>query len=147
MSTVFFLTPVILFATLFTSGLEWQHCPSDGAGSFQQAKDSVHRVVTAHGYSGFDEKSFSRVGDMVSVAVLQSLNDREMTAPQTLRDVLSIIRFAFACPSRCIVVSGDQRPRVTLLLLKRLHNHTRGPNQLAVDDTQKFVLQQVQSTE
>ena len=84
---------------------------------------------------------------MVSVAVLQSLNDREMTAPQTLPDVLSIIRLAFACPSRCIVVSGHQRPRVTLLLLKRLHNHTRGPNQLAVDETQKFVLQQVQSTE
>jgi hypothetical protein len=51
MSTVLFLTPVILFATLFTSGLDWQHYPSDGAGSFRQAKDSVHKVVNcARGY-------------------------------------------------------------------------------------------------
>jgi hypothetical protein len=92
------LAPAILFATLFTSGQDWQHCQSDGAGSFQQVKDSVHSVTTMHGYSGWDEKSFSRFGDMTSVAVLQSLNDDEMTAPQTLKDVLSIIRFALPVP-------------------------------------------------
>jgi len=56
------------------------------------------------------KKPFSRFGDMTSVAVLQSLNEDEMTNPQTLRDILSIIRFAFDCPSRCVVVSDDRRP-------------------------------------
>ena len=63
------IVPAILFLTLFTSGQDWQHCQSDGAGSFQQVKDSVHSVTTMHGYSGLDEKSFSRFGDMASVAV------------------------------------------------------------------------------
>lgn len=147
MRTALFLAPAILFVTLSTSGQDWQHCQSDGAGSFQQVKDSVRRVTTMHGYSGWDETSFSRFGDMVSVAILQSLNDVEMTAPETLRDVLLIIRFAFACPSRCVVVPDNRKPRVTLLLLEQLSNHTRGPNQLAVDDTKKFILQQAQSAE
>ena len=43
-------------------------------------------------HSSFDEKSFSRFGDMTSVAVLQSLNEDEMINTQTLGDVLSIIR-------------------------------------------------------
>lgn len=125
MRTRFFLPSAILLASLFASPQDWQHCQSDGAGSFQQVKDSVQRVTTMHGYSGFDEKAFSRFGDMVSVAILQRFNV-EMTAPPTLRDVLSIVRFAFACPSRCIVVAVDRKPRVTLLLLEQLHDHTRG---------------------
>jgi hypothetical protein len=141
------IVPAILFLTLFTSGQDWQHCQSDGAGSFQQVKDSVHSVTTMHGYSGSDEKSFSRFGDMTSVAVLQSLNDDEMTSPQTLQYVLLIMRFAFACPSRCVVVHDDRKPRITLLLLEELHNHTRGTSQLAVDDTKKFVLRQAQGTD
>ena len=132
---------------MVTSGQDWQHCQSDGAGSFQQVKDSVHSVTIMHGYSGGDEKSFSRFGDMTSVAVLQSLNDEEMTAPETLKYVLLIVRFAFACPSRCVVVPDDRKPRITLLLLDQLHNQTRGPSQLAVDDTKKFVLRQTQSTD
>ncbi|MGP0017961.1 MAG: hypothetical protein ACLPHP_05290 [Candidatus Sulfotelmatobacter sp.] len=147
MRTAFLLVAAILFVTLSTSGQDWQHCQSDGAGTFQQVKDSVHRVTTMHGYSGWDEKSFNRFGDMVSVAILQSFNDVEMTVPQTQRDVILIIRFAFACPSTCIVVPDDRKPRVTLLLLEQLHNHTRGPDQLAVDDTKGFVLKQVHSAE
>jgi hypothetical protein len=138
------IAPAILFVTLFTSGQDWQHCQSDGAGSFQQVKDSVHSVTTMHGYSGCDEKSFSRFGDMTSVAILQSLNDDEMTTPQTLKDVLLIVRFAFACPSRCVVVPDDRKPRITLLLLEELHHRTRGLSQLAVDDPKKFVVRQAQ---
>lgn len=133
----------LVFVTVSVSGQDWQHCQSDGAGSFQQVKDAVRRVTTMHGYSGWDEKSFNRFGDMVSVAILQDFNDVEMTAPQTLPDLLMIIRFAFECPSTCVVALDDRKPRVTLLLLEQLHNHSRGPNQLAVDDTRKFVLKQV----
>jgi hypothetical protein len=143
MKTWFLLAPAILFVNLGTSGQDWQHCQLDGAGSFQQVKEAVHRWTSMHVHTSFDEKSFSRFGDITSVAVLQCLNDNEMTNPQTLGNVLSIIRSAFGCPSRCVMVPDDQKPRVTLLLLDQLHDHTRGPSQLAVDETKKFVIQQV----
>jgi len=142
MRTAVLLVNAILLAAASAPSQDWQHCQSDGAGSFQQVKDSVRRATTMHGYSGWDEKSFNRFGDMVSVAILQSLDDAGMTSPQTLRDVLMIIRFAFACPSTCIVVADDRKPRVTLLLLERLQKHTRGHNRSDVDDTKKFVLKQ-----
>ena len=146
MRTRLWLAPAILSTSLFTSGQDWQHCQSD-AGSFQQLKNSVHSVTNMHGYSGWDEKAFSRFGDMTSVALLQSLSYDEMTAPQTLRDVLLIIRFAFDCPAGCAVVADDRKPKVTLLLLDQLHNRTRGPSQSAVDEMKNFVIQHVHSTE
>jgi hypothetical protein len=48
-----------------------------------------------------------------------------MTSPDTLKVVLSILRTALTCPHRCVRAIGDQQPRVTLLLLERLHNNTR----------------------
>ena len=143
----FLLAPAILFLHLDTSGQDWQHCQSDGAGSFQQVKESVHRWTSTHVHLSVEEKSFSRFGDMTSVAVLQSLNKDEMINPQTLGDVLSIIRSAFGCPSRCVVVPDDRKPRVTLPLLDQLHDHTRGASQLAVDETKRFVIQQVHGTD
>ena len=139
MRTRLLIAPAILSMSLFTSGQDWQHCQSD-AGSFQQLKDSVHRVTTLHGYTGWDEKTFSWFGDITSVAVLQSLSYDEMTTPEVLRDVLLIIRLAFDCPSGCAILADDRKPRVTLLLLDQLHNRTRGPNQLAVDEMKKFVI-------
>lgn len=147
MKSWFLLAPAILLVNLGTSGQDWQHCQSEAAGSFQQVKEAVHRVMSMHVLTGFDEKSFGRFGDMTSVAVLQSLNEDEMTNPQTLRYVLVIIHSAFGCPSRCVVVADDRKPRVTLLLLNRLHDHTRGPSRLAVNETKKFVIQQANGTD
>lgn len=140
MRTRLWVAPAILSMTLFTSGQDWQHCQSD-AGSFQQLKESVHRVTTMHGYTGSDVGDFSRFGDMTSVAVLQTLSYDEMTTPEVLRDVLLIIRLAFDCPSGCAIVADDRKPRVTLLLLDQLHDRTRGPNQSAVDHMKKFVIE------
>jgi hypothetical protein len=146
-----FFALAIFFLTLVTSGQvvrqDWQHCQSDGAGSFEQVKESVRGVTSRHGYTGWDEKLFSRFGDMTSVAILQTLTDDQLTTPQTLRDVLLIVRFAFGCPSPCVVAPDDRNPRVTLLLLDELHNRARGPSQLAVDEVKRFVIQQVQGTD
>jgi hypothetical protein len=146
MRTRLWIAPLIFSMSLFVSGQDWQHCKSD-AGSFQQLKDSVRSVTKMHVYSGWNQKDFSRFGDITSVALLQSLSYDEMTAPQTLRDVLFIIRRAFGCPGGCAVVADDRKPRVTLLLLDQLHKLTRGPDQLAVDEMKNFVIQQVHSTE
>jgi hypothetical protein len=75
-------------------------------------------------YTGWDEKTFNRPGDLVSVAILATLNDSEMTSPETVRDVLTILRAAFACPRRRVIAIGDREPpdidifggRETLLL-------------------------------
>jgi hypothetical protein len=144
MRTTLSVVAAVLSLSLFTSGQDWQHCQSD-AGSFQQLKNSVHSVTTMHGYSGWDQKAFSRFGDITSVALLQSLSYEEMTAPETLKDVLLIIRLAFDCPGGCAVVADDRKPKVTFLLLDQLHNRTQGPSQAAVDQAKNLVSQYVEA--
>jgi hypothetical protein len=64
-----------------------------------------------------------------------------------LKDVLTILRAAFACPRRCVSAIGDRQPRVTLLLLEHLRNSTRGTMQSDIDDTKTFILEQVRGVE
>jgi hypothetical protein len=68
-------------------------------------------------YSGWDETTFNRSGDLVAVAVLKTLDDSEMATPESAKFVLLIIRMAFECPQSCVKVADDRRPRMTLLLL------------------------------
>jgi len=138
----YLLVPAILFAALTACAQDWQDCKPDGSYSFKEVKDSVRRVTTTHGYWGSDVKAFNRSGDLASVAILQMLNDREIGSPQTLQDVLVIIREDFACTSRCIAAPSDRQPRVALLLLESLHNKTRGKMRSDVDETRQFLLQQ-----
>jgi len=56
-------------------------------------------------------KTFNRSGDLLSVAILQALNDSEMASPETLKQVLFILREAFARPNRCVSVIGDRQPK------------------------------------
>ena len=136
------LLPMMTVMTLLAFGQSWQDCNPNGSYSFKQVKASVRRVTTQHVYTGWDDKAFSRAGDLASVAILQSLDDRQMTSSQTLAEVLSIIRNAFACPSRCVTADSDREPRVTLLLLEHLHNNTSGKAQSEIDDTKDYVLKQ-----
>src|ERR1700736_4053533 len=117
MKTFHTLLPTVLLVALVASGQDWQDCKSDSSYSFKEVKDSVHRVTTSRMYTGSDEKTFIRSGDLVSVAILQTLTDSEMTSPETLNFVLLILRDAFACPNRCVSVVGDRQPRIALLLL------------------------------
>jgi hypothetical protein len=68
---------------------------------------------------GWDDKIFNRSGDLVPVAIIQSLSDDEMTSSQTLEEVLLILRDAYAC-ARCVTPLSDREPRVALLLLNRV---------------------------
>ena len=92
-------------------------------------------------YSGWDEKTFNRSGDLVAVAVLKTLDDSEMASSENAKDVLRILRSAFSCPDRCVKVTDDRRPRMTLLLLEHLNQVTRGKMQADIEDTKQFVLQ------
>ena len=78
----------------------------------------------------------------MSLAIVQTLTDDEMTSSETLEEVLYILREAFACSSRCITASSDRQPRVALLLLEHLHNNTSGKMQSAIDETKEFIVRQ-----
>jgi hypothetical protein len=87
----FFLL-AILTLTVPASAQDWQHCKPEGSYSFTEVKDAVHRVTTSHIITGWDEKTFNRSGDLVPLAIVQTLSDTEMTSPQTLEEVLFILR-------------------------------------------------------
>ena len=110
--TTFAGLTVIALVPLVPSVQDWQDCKSDGSYSFTDLKQSVRRVVTTGEYWGWDDKVFSRSGDVASVAVLQDFSDKEMTAPESLEGVLLVLRTAFTCPHRCVNANGDQQPRV-----------------------------------
>jgi hypothetical protein len=142
-----FLLLTILALTITASAQDWQHCKPDGSYSFAEVKDSVRSVTTTHTIKGSDVKAFNRSGDLVPFAIVQTLDDREMTAPQTLEEVLMILREAYACPARCVATSSDRQPRVALLLLEHLHNNTSGKMQSSVDETKEYIMQHGHSGE
>jgi hypothetical protein len=65
-----------------------------------------------------------------------------MTSPQTLEEVLLILREAYACSSRCVTSPDDRQPRIALLLLEHLHNNTSGKMQSSIDETKEFIMRQ-----
>jgi len=92
-------------------------------------------------YSGWDEKMFSRSGDLVAVAVLKTLDDSEMASPESFKLVLLIVQMAFYCPQSCVKVTDDRRPRMTLLLLEHLNEITGGKVQEDIEEAKQFILQ------
>jgi hypothetical protein len=136
----------ILTLTIAASAQDWEHCKPTGSNSFAEVKDAVRHVTTFHMIEGWDEKIFNRSGDLVPLAIIQSLSDDEMTSPQTLEEVLLILRDAYAC-ARCLALPSDREPRVALLLLEHLHNKTNGKMQASVEETKEFIVRQGHSVE
>jgi hypothetical protein len=136
------LLMLVFFGTLTASAQDWQACKPQGDYSFNDVKAAVHRVTSSRMYSGWDEKTFNRSGDLVAVAVLKTVDDSEMASSENAKDVLLIIRSAFACPERCVKVTDDRRPRMTLLLLEHLNEVTRGKMEADIEEAKQFVLHQ-----
>jgi len=119
----------------------------DSLPPFSQLKESVRRTITQQFYTGWDEKAFNRSGDIVSVAVVKTLSEDELVTPSNVKAILGILHAAFACPSRCIAVSDNRKPNVTVLLLEHLRSHTSGSLQSEVDETKEFIVRQSHSAE
>jgi hypothetical protein len=143
----FLLTLAIFPLTIPAPAQDWQHCKPEGSYSFTEVKEAVRRVTTSHIYFSWDEKMFSRSGDLASVAIVQTLTDKEMTSPKTLESVLGILRAAFACTSRCVTAPSDRQPRVALLLLEHLDSNASKQMQTSIDETKKFIIQQAPGVE
>ena len=79
---------------------------------------------------------------MVAVAIIRTLEDSQMASPEGAKNVLVVLRAAFACPARCVQVTDDRHPSVTLLLLEHLREITGVKMHSEIDETRKFVLQQ-----
>lgn len=136
------LSACIVFLTLASQAQDWQECKPTGDYSFNDVKAAIHRVTSSGMYSGWDEKTFNRSGDLVAVAVLKTLDDSEMASPENAKWVLLIIRWAFACPQYCVKVTDDRRPRISLLLLEHLNEITRGKMHAEIEEAKQYILQQ-----
>ena len=132
----------VFLGTLTAPAQDWQACKPEGDYSFNDLKSAVHRVTSSGMYSGWDQKIFNRSGDLVAVAVLKTLDDTEMASSEPAKEVLMMLRSAFECPRRCVKVTDDRRPRMTLLLLEHLNEITRGQMQPDIEEAKQFVLQQ-----
>jgi hypothetical protein len=137
----------IALVPLVALSQDWQDCKPDGSYSFKEINNAVHRVTSTHAYTGWDEKIFSRSGDLVSVAILQAFTDLELNSPETTQEVLTVLREAFVCPHRCISATSDRQPRVTLLLLEHLHQTASGKMRSNIEETRSFISQQASGVE
>jgi hypothetical protein len=95
---------------------------------------------------GMGYQDVNRSGDLVAVAILQTLSDKQMASPEILKMVLVILRDAFGCPNRCVATTSDRQPRVTSLLLDHLYESSIG--KLRDDDeTKRLVTKQTVGAE
>jgi len=95
------LLACVVFLSLASPAQDWQECKPKGDYSFNDVKAAIHRVTSSGMYSGWDEKTFIRSGDLVAIAVLKTLDDSEMASPESAKWVLLIIRWAFCLSSMC----------------------------------------------
>jgi hypothetical protein len=58
---------IVFLGTVAAPGQDWQDCRPQGDYSFNDVKAAVHRVTSSQIYSSWDEKTFSRSGDLVAV--------------------------------------------------------------------------------
>ena len=131
-----------MFLAVASHARDWQDCKPKGDYSLNDVKAAVHRVISSGMYSGWDEKTFNRSGDLVAVAVLKSIGDSEMASPESAKWVMLVIREAFACPQYCVKVTDDRRPRIALLLLEHLNDITRGEMQVDIKELKQFIQEQ-----
>jgi hypothetical protein len=88
------LLAAVLLVALVASGQDWQDCKTDTSYSFKEVKGSVHRVTTSRMYTGGDEKTLIRSGDLVSVAILQTFSTLVgAQAPTATSTVPTLINF------------------------------------------------------
>ena len=141
------LCATIALLALVASGQDLQDCKPEVGVSFNEMKDSVRRTMTTRMHTSWEEKQFGRFGDIVAVAVLQTVDDSEMAEPGKAKDVLAILWAAFGCPQHCVKNVDDRRPRVTLLLLEHLRQITGGKMDADIDRTKKLILEQIRKVD
>ena len=75
-----------------------QDCTSNDFAEFSEVQGTVLRLLSWPGYTGFDEKTLNRSGDLAAVAVMRNVSVEAMDTPQNARQILLILEFAFEAP-------------------------------------------------
>jgi hypothetical protein len=114
----------------------------DDFSSFANASSAVHRFTSENGFAGEDTKTWNQSGDLAAIAIVKAIPEKQILSPQTLKEVLIILRESWACPSTCVSSVNNREPQVTLLLLEHLHASTSRQAQSEIDKTTKFVMKQ-----
>ena len=129
-----------IFVAFYTFSAFAATCKPDDFSSLDNLKETVQRVIDAGITTGWDDKLLSRSGDMAALALVKVLPDAELTTPDKIARVLDVIHLSFSCLDRCVESCSNRQPRLTLLLLDHLHEHSTGRLRARVEETRKFVL-------
>jgi hypothetical protein len=112
-----FLLPVMFI--LLTCAAFAQECPNDDFRAFCETKAAVLRLLSYPTYTVSDQQVLSRAGDMAALAVIRSVSIEDLNSDEKARQVLLILKLAFADP-RLITAHADRSPNGAMLLLDYL---------------------------
>jgi hypothetical protein len=110
---------LVLAFVVLSIGVHGQDCKSDDFAPFSDVKGAVSRLLSFPGYTGFDEKTLNRSGDLAAAAIIGSISTAEMDSPEKIRQILLILRMSFEAP-QVIAACDNRRPTATMILLDRL---------------------------
>jgi hypothetical protein len=82
------------------------------------------RLRDAGVWTGTAAKHLPRLGDRAAIAILKLLSPDELADPQKAKNVLDVLRGAFA-HSEFIAAKDDRKPEVTLFLLNYMQEKLR----------------------
>jgi hypothetical protein len=121
-----------------------QECQLSSSAQLSSLTQMARRVIESGTYTGWDDKAFSRAGDLGSVAIVRALTKDGSINPMQVRSVLLLVRTSFECLDVCVQSADDKNPSVTLLLLEHLREHESPGSQSDIDieDVRAFVLNQ-----
>lgn len=133
---------VLLRIVLCSPAASCQSQSVDDFSSFANASSAVHRFTSEHRFTGWDTRTWNRSGDVAAIAIVRTIPDKQILSPQTLKEVLIILRESWAWPSTCFSSVSNRESHITLLLLENLHASTSGQAQSEIDKTTEFVMKQ-----
>jgi hypothetical protein len=111
------LLPVVFILMAYSAFA--QKCSNDDFVSFCETKTAVLRLLSYPAYTGSDEKVLNRAGDMAALAVIRSVSMEDLNSPEKARQILLILKLAFAAP-QLIAANTDRRPTAAMLLIDHL---------------------------
>ncbi len=135
-----------LFCAFFVCAPLGGQTGEDDAYSMNFVKTTLHIASVMPGAkNSADVKTFQRLGDGVSIALLKILDERDLVDPKTVQTFLPLIRESFSYPP-IIALGVNKQPKVTVFLLKYLdQNVFDTQTRREVRDTIQYVEHQVAS--
>jgi len=114
-----------------------QDCTSRDFVEFPDVQSTVSRLLSSPGYTGADEKTLNKAGDLAAFAVMKAVSIEAMGTPQNRRQILLILRFAFESPN--LIAGCNRNPTATLVLIDHLQVSEDGLQDNELNNTRFLV--------